>query len=700
MAGDAPTAAAPSAITTEQDPTQKKELFSASNNEEHGTSTARNPKGPRIRAAENRWRQQLKIWWIPIAHLAVTAAIAACMVLLLDTYEALADGNDNFWDITKREQFRLRISEVTTLVSASMVIVKILVSSWAAVAVSGCVFILLEGPGLEISALENMMRLGLPAVWPKGGKGWAVATVLLLLFPQQFISPLVTGAVGWSTLAGHSENLSREVTSISRTNNIAIPRGTTNFTVCDLAPVSGLDDQRSAVSNSDMPPPGLNMHKRQNRQHCRVEHVTHFGGVSDSEWAELRDWTVFLDTVVNTKLAPRQAAGLSTALWPPNELQNGDRRTCRTQVAADQQSIPVGSSAYNVDLPCIVVGNITWTADPVQGVQDLTKNASHTALTEYPAEGASMLFNRTSGSITDLVPQGYSPDKVVQYPNASTFSGTLELLVQLYAFRKDIPANSTPSCTPNGLHNMTIFGSLQGVPDKAIFKSDFGCYAYAIVELTAGMVNFKQADFVHSDALEGVWGSPLTRADFKPDTWVRSSLLLSKDVMLDLSTSNTTKIPTWNNLDSYVETLIRQSYLGSWGVLRSLQGNPTIFKVYLAEPRLQAAVSKIRVLAWFIISLFVPVSALVWYFGAQWTTDRNLVLNYTIAALLTDVSPALNDPVAKDLHLTNLSYVTRKDKSLKLRLDTDGMGKHSLSVKKVERWTWWNRLISIFKHDE
>ena len=187
---------------------------------------------PKIRKVESRWHQQVIIWWVPIIQLLVTAAIAAGLVRFLDGYQALPDGEDSFWEIAKRENFRLRISEVTTLVSASIVIVRILGSCWAAVAVSSCVFILLEDPGLEISALDKVMISGLPMVWPRGRKGWAVAMVLLLLFPQQFTAPLVTGAVGWSAVIAHSKQPTN-VTSISRAHNITTARGTVNVTVCE-----------------------------------------------------------------------------------------------------------------------------------------------------------------------------------------------------------------------------------------------------------------------------------------------------------------------------------------------------------------------------------------------------------------------------------------------------------------------------------
>lgn len=194
------------------------------------------------------------------------------------------------------------------------------------------------------------------------------------------------------------------------------------------------------------------------------------------------------------------------------------------------------------------------------------------------------------------------------------------------------------------------------------------------------MVHFGQADFVLGDALEGHIASPLKQSDFKPNTWVQPSLIILKDVMLDLSTSNTTSIPTWDNLDGYVETLIRRAYLGSWGVLRSLEGHPTQFKVYIAEPRLVATVSWTRVLSWLIISMFVPVSGLVWYFGAQVACKRNLILDYPVAVLLTDVSKVLGDRGSQDLDLTNLSYVTKADEQLRLSLGSDGAGKYSVSL--------------------
>ena len=476
---------------------------------------------PRNQNVEKLWRRQVKIWWIPIAQLLVTAAIAVCLVWLLDGYEALPDGGDSFWNMTKREKFRLRISEVTTLVSASMVIVKLLVSSWTAVAVSGCVFILLEEPGLKISALSRMMGFGLPMVWPTGGRGWAVAIVLLLLSPQPLIAPLVTGAVGWSAFSGPSEVV-RNVTSISRTMNVTIPRGNTTLRICKLR-----NPPRRPFGVR--PPTGPDPRKRQlgaGEPQCDDIKKLEFDGVSDEQWIEFRDWTVFLDTAVNTKLAPRQAAGLSAALWPPNEGGKLDRGVgsyaCRTRVAAGQQPIPVNSTADSVDLPCILVRNITWTQYP-EDIRNLTENTNQTTseaqtqtrLSEYPVPGAAMIFNGTSESIVDLAPNGYSPDIAVQYPNSSMVTGGFGLLVQLHAFRKDIPKNATLNCTQHDLHNQTIFGSLQDVPDKAIFKSERGCYAYAVVELTCGRADSWHGQFQQNQVCS--FGCPRGDFGFTPE---------------------------------------------------------------------------------------------------------------------------------------------------------------------------------------
>jgi hypothetical protein len=82
-------------------------------------------------------------------------------------------------------------------------------------------------------------------------------------------------------------------------------------------------------------------------------------------------------------------------------------------------------------------------------------------------------------------------------------------------------------------------------------------------------------------------------------------------MMTLLSQMNSTLLPTWNNLDLYVENLIRQSYLAAWD---SFHNNwDTGGTLSLATPkvtRVKAKVSHARVYSWLAISLLETVSGI------------------------------------------------------------------------------------------
>ena len=114
-------------------------------------------------------------------------------------------------------------------------------------------------------------------------------------------------------------------------------------------------------------------------------------------------------------------------------------------------------------------------------------------------------------------------------------------------------------------------------------------------------------------------------------------MVILPDVMALVSIANTSQIPTWNNLPGYMETLIHQSYLASWGVLRPFNSSKPRLFVSRAEPRLLASVTKWRLWTWFILNMFVPLSAPIWYFGAHWGTEREVIVDGPLTALLSHV---------------------------------------------------------------
>ena len=139
----------------------------------------------------------VRVWWILVVHLFLCITIAVIMTLRLSDYQALDSADGEPWELgTKR--YRLRVSEVTTIISAALVAVRICVTSWTVITVWMCAFILMEEGQIKPSQLSYMMDFRVPFSTPKSRVGWVVVSVILLLFPQSFNSPLVTGAVGWS----------------------------------------------------------------------------------------------------------------------------------------------------------------------------------------------------------------------------------------------------------------------------------------------------------------------------------------------------------------------------------------------------------------------------------------------------------------------------------------------------------------------
>ncbi|KAH8685409.1 hypothetical protein BGZ60DRAFT_466204 [Tricladium varicosporioides] len=147
-----------------------------------------------LRASETSTRLSFQTAFFPTLHLLSCLIIAICMLRFLDGYLAVSIDSPHFVDGGK---FKLRVSDVTTLISAALIVVKLLVGAWTGAIVWTCVFILLEKRGLSLGQITRIMSFNIPPV-PRGYAEIIVAVLLLLVIPQQFISPILSGAVDWS----------------------------------------------------------------------------------------------------------------------------------------------------------------------------------------------------------------------------------------------------------------------------------------------------------------------------------------------------------------------------------------------------------------------------------------------------------------------------------------------------------------------
>jgi hypothetical protein len=103
-----------------------------------------------------------------------------------------------YYSSSKRGDF-MQASDITTMVSAAVVVVRIASASWATISAWRCAFIILEHGGVMLQNFNRIVSWKL--YWP-GWTGWTKETTiaclsLLLLTPATLVTPVITGAFGW-----------------------------------------------------------------------------------------------------------------------------------------------------------------------------------------------------------------------------------------------------------------------------------------------------------------------------------------------------------------------------------------------------------------------------------------------------------------------------------------------------------------------
>lgn len=160
----------------------------------------RPPTGPSHR--KSRLTRAFRFWPLLIAYTVCCIALSLVLTLVIDGFNAADTSTARYID----GELQLRVSDITTLVSAALVIIKFFATSWAAVAVWRCAYELTHTTDVELSRqqLSFMMKYRLPP-WamypfqqPNGFRSWTVAAILLCVLPQPFIAPLLSGAVNWN----------------------------------------------------------------------------------------------------------------------------------------------------------------------------------------------------------------------------------------------------------------------------------------------------------------------------------------------------------------------------------------------------------------------------------------------------------------------------------------------------------------------
>jgi len=167
------------------------------------------PAGPSPKKPRPWFAWAFKSWFLLLAHTICSIAISLALALAINGYNAIDTSTPRYFD----GKLHLRVSDVTTLVSVGLVINRFFTAAWTAVVIWKFTVILnklntISGLGrLSHSRLRFMQKYKLPP-WarlpfrlPRGIWSWIILLILLCILPQQFIAPLISGAVNWNPVS-------------------------------------------------------------------------------------------------------------------------------------------------------------------------------------------------------------------------------------------------------------------------------------------------------------------------------------------------------------------------------------------------------------------------------------------------------------------------------------------------------------------
>ena len=529
-----------------------------------------------------RW---FSAWGMLSLHAGVCLAIALAIALAVNGYEALDDQAATHAKYIDGRLI-LRVSDVTTLVSAALVIVKLFVSWWTTLAVHACANHFFpetlsptpcgDGDVNQDTAQKattgdiDFMRqwklppwLKPPFALPRRPGQWTMTFALVAGAGQVLIAPVLSGATNWTS--------------------VSVTRNTATGSVAAVSPQADF-----------------------------------------SEWYWYNYPYTGTSYGLGRRPSLRMAAGYASLAWADllTVFENGTSRTgngCRHLVTSND-AMGLNSTLLNALLPCINIHSIQWynASDSPSRVQ------TNLVLESYDLS-----------IVNDAPFYYYNPGVAVMYdpnhlwnnsqvtsvkPDAVLYTGqqTLWMLVQRQPWQNPPCSHLDP----------TIFGSVDSLGLYNYSTGDkvnSNCYFFGRVNFTAGVTVSPQSTYLSSRVVEDQ--TPLEDVVFEASPWTQESLWLLPDLMTMISVMNSTLLPTYDNIDGYVEALVRQAYLAAWDMYHDSFDEDERQLTYTAlqsVSRQLADVSFARVFGWLGICLLMTLTGIFLLAGVLAREDLEL----------------------------------------------------------------------------
>ena len=119
----------------------------------------------RYRDDDTRWLSRIYAWWLLPAHFFASTAVAALLICIVDQRNFLVSGppDSRVYNVSRTSV--LYQSDVTTLISIALLVVRVVAGSWITLAGWRMCFCVLEVDGASMGQVLNMIQYRMPPLY-------------------------------------------------------------------------------------------------------------------------------------------------------------------------------------------------------------------------------------------------------------------------------------------------------------------------------------------------------------------------------------------------------------------------------------------------------------------------------------------------------------------------------------------------------
>lgn len=518
----------------------------------------------------------------------------------------------------------LRQSDVTTIVSACLVLSRIISGALQGLLAWRCVFILLEKTGLSLTELSRLASWHIPLLFSRrrGERQknrhvtWIAVALMLLSWPSQLANPIASGSISW--IPTYDMNMTRSTELISTA---------------------------SAGSR----------------------------------------WSWYMDYANDRTIVKQDAAG-RTNLGMQATISEGEH--CGTSVCPSRRMVtqfaglPNGTVVSNITVPSFNIQSFEWVTDTAQlsaGIIEAIQNQSSGLLTiTYTSNSSSTspLLNDIVGSSVLLKDTWWNGlANTSELPDSPVFEGSKYAAIYVAGFAND--GASTPSTCHSPLVPRDVdFVRVDRWNNRTI------CIAVAELNISAGVVQCAQGDpTTRTDGVcyISVAASGIVVSDrnaTQPDPLVQQVFDMMPEVQA-LATAILPKIANASSLNStmeeYLRSMLVRSYQGTWSAMTDyLADSPTLATdVWLPFEVLKADVTPWRMYLWLELNLLLVIAGLM-LVSLQNMCEVDTVDDAVITAVMLDTSHVIEDDEVPVCDAVAMGRGAGDNSTLRVRLIASG----------------------------